>query len=140
MKKLGKVLIFSLSVIAAGVSGFFVCQLTKVQPLTRAADAREIRVQEFSRALADSIAATEAWLAQARVKDSIDVVKSIEHIKGTYSDSKHTTAFTDGILVLEKMLSDIQSEQLPYMIQTRRHINWMKQEIAWLNREKELLP
>lgn len=140
MKKLDKVLIFSLSVITAGVSGFFVCQLTKVQPLTRAADAREIRVQEISRVLADSIAATEAWLSQSRVKDSIDVVKSIEHIQVTYSDSKHTTAFADGISSLEKMLADVQSEQLPYMVQTRRHINWMKQEIAWLNREKELLP
>ena len=90
--------------------------------------------------LADSIAATEAWLAQARVKDSLDVVKSIEHIKVTYADSKHTTAFTDGISSLEKMLSDIRDEQLPYMIQTRRHINWMKQEMAWLNREAELLP
>lgn len=135
MKKLGKVLIFSLSVIAAGVAGFFVCHLTKVQPLIRTADARDIRVQKISGVLADSIAALEAWLSQAQVQDSIEVVKSIENIQSTYSDSKHTTAFKDGILSFEKMLSDIQAEQLPYMIQTRRHINWMKQEREWLMRE-----
>lgn len=144
MKKVIPILAVSLAVVAVGIAGFFVCDATKTQPLIRAIDrtndAREIRVQDFSGMLADSIAATEAWLAQARAKDSLDVVKSIEHIKVTYADSKHTTAFTDGISSLEKMLSDIRDEQLPYMIQTRRHINWMKQEMAWLNREAELLP
>ena len=139
MKKLWIALLIAAPIVS-GILGFSVCQMTNERNEKRQADAREIRVQEFSRTLADSIAATEAWLAQAQAKDSLDVVKSIEHIKVTYADSKHTTAFADGISSFEKMLSDIQSEQLPYMAQTRRHINWMKQEIAWLNREKELLP
>lgn len=139
MKKLIPVLAVSFAFVAVGIAGFFVCDATKTQPLIRAINrantAREVRIQEISRVLADSIAATEAWLSQSRVKDSIDVVKSIEHIKATYSDSKHTTAFADGISSLEKMLADVQTEQLPYMVQTRRHINWMKQEMEWLRRE-----
>ena len=132
MKKLGKVLIFSLSVIAAGVAGFFVCQLTKVQPLTRAADAREIRIQEISKVLADSIAATEAWLSQEKAEQieiSQKAVVSFIEKFGEYSQTDEARA------LYKKQEEDARNEQLPYMIRTRRHINWMKQEMEWLRRE-----
>lgn len=144
MKKVIPILAVSLAVVAVGIAGFFVCDATKTQPIIRAINraniTREIRVQEFSRMLADSIAATEAWLVTARVKDSVLVSEAIARTKTTYAGREDRPFYQESIGSLEKMLSDIRSEQLPYMIHTRRHIDWMKQEIAWLNREAELLP
>lgn len=132
MKKLGKFLIFSLLIIAAGVAGFFVCYLTKAQPFIRAADAREIRVQEISKALVDSIAALEVWLSQEKAEQiemSQKAVVSFAEKFGEYSQTDEARA------LYKKQEEDARNEQLPYMIRARRHINWMKQEMTWLKQE-----
>ena len=136
MKKLIPVLAVSFAFVAVGIAGFFVCDATKTQPLIRAINrantAREVRIQEISRVLADSIAATEAWLSQEKAEQieiSQKAVVSFIEKFGEYSQTDEARA------LYKKQEEDARNERLPYMIRTRRHINWMKQEMEWLRQE-----
>lgn len=123
-----KAIILSISAIllfcAGGVTGRYVIP---VQVKTSATDLhkRDSMVQ----VLTDSIAHYEAWLADAKTTDQATIQASIDRIQSKYGDLANAEGGIDSLM---EMMEDAKAERLPYMVHTRRHINFMRQELEFV--------
>lgn len=129
MKILKLVLVLSGALLIGGAAGFFVCYMTKAQPLDQANAARRIHADSLAGVLADSIAANEAWIEEEKAEQ----VQISRNAKASFvSRFGGGPESSEAILLYEKQEQDAYKEALPYLIRARQHINRMKQEKAWI--------
>lgn len=129
MKILKLVLVFSGALLIGGAAGFFVCYLTKAQPLERANEARRIHADSLSGVLADSIAANEAWIEAEKAEQAQISRNAKASFVSRFGDGPESN---EAILLYERQEQDAYKEALPYLIRARQHIDRMKQEKAWI--------
>ncbi len=129
MRILKLVLVFSGALLIGGAAGFFVCYLTKFQPLEQANEARRIHADSLSGVLADSIAANEAWIETEKAEQAQISRNAKASFVSRFGDGPESS---EAILLYERQEQDAYKEALPYLIRARQHIDRMKREKAWI--------
>lgn len=130
MKNWKKFLWYLLTALVAGAAGFFVCYATITQPLKADIKARDNRAQEISQVLADSIAATEAWLEAEKIDQVRIAQESLDHFITRFGDNNPQA--DEARTMYARIEEEAKSERMLYMVSARRHIDWMKQEKSWI--------
>lgn len=131
MKLLKLVLVLSGALLIGGAAGFFVCYLTKSQPLEQANAARRVHADSLAGVLADSITYYEAWIPAQIAADVKMITDSKEEMRRKYAGHEHLQGYKDGEQAMNDLLKQAESG-MPYVVVARAHLDWMKQEKAWI--------
>jgi len=121
-------LLFALSVFAALAIGFFLGLFSAKMANPMVDPKVQARLDSLAQDLTDSIAVTEAWLQS----ETAEYIQFVEDTKARVIQKFGYEATKKDVDDWSQSVENAKAGRIDFQIQARRHIDWMKQELAWL--------